>query len=191
MRRPQPRDAARRGGPPWTGRSSDPLAEKLDVVAVNEYFGWYYCGGLAKLTPIPAQHARRVMLENLDRIRIDTRTTKPLIVSEFGADARLGRRAPATDPAVFSEDYQALVYERQIAMLRRQPHLVGVSPWVLKDFRSPLRMDQGMQAYFNRKGLVSEDGAPKLAFEVLREFYREIEAAGGLAAEPPAAPRRG
>jgi hypothetical protein len=41
------------------------------------------------------------------------------------------------------EDYQALVHQRQIELLRRQPGLAGVSPWVLEGFCSPMRLDQG------------------------------------------------
>jgi beta-glucuronidase len=58
-------------------------------------------------------------------------------------------------------------------MLREQPTLRGMSPWLLKDFRSPLRLYQGVQDYWNRKGLVDDEGRRKLAFEVLRDHYRE------------------
>ena len=77
-------------------------------------------------------------------------------------------------PASYSEEYQALVYRRQIAMLERQLALRGVTPWVLKDFRSPLRLYQGVQDYWNRKGLVADDGTRKQAFYVLRDWYREL-----------------
>jgi beta-glucuronidase len=56
-------------------------------------------------------------------------------------------------------------------MLARQPAVVGISPWILKDFRSPLRLYQGVQDYWNRKGLVSETGERKLAFGVLQDWY--------------------
>jgi len=156
----------------WTFPVNDELAEVVDVVAVNEYFGWYYSGALAALTPFSSAHTRRVMLDNMDRIVIDAGVDKPLVVSEMGAGARRGLRAPADDLVVYSEDYQALVYRRQLAMLDRQPSLAGLSPWILKDFRSPLRLHQGYQDYWNRKGLVDETGAPKEAFGVLQRYYR-------------------
>ena len=77
----------------------------------------------------------------------------------------------------FIEDYQAEVYERQLSMLSDQPTVRGLSPWVLKDFRAPLRMYQGVQDYWNRKGLVSESGERKLAFSVLADHYRMLAAA--------------
>ena len=56
-------------------------------------------------------------------------------------------------------------------MWSRIPFLAGVSPWILKDFRAPLRLLPGIQDGFNRKGLVGPNGEHKLAFEVLRAFY--------------------
>jgi beta-glucuronidase len=52
-----------------------------------------------------------------------------------------------------------------------------MSPWILKDFRSPLRLYQGVQDHWNRKGLVDDDGRRKQAFSVLRNHYRERRAA--------------
>ncbi len=46
-----------------------------------------------------------------------------------------------------------------------------MSPWILKDFRAPVRVLPGIQDGYNRKGLVSEEGEPKLAFDVLRSYY--------------------
>jgi beta-glucuronidase len=169
----------------WPFRVEDPLIEAVDLAAVNEYFGWYYSGAIGALGPFSSHRARRVMLDNMNRIRFQVAGGKPLLVSEFGAGALAGRHAPEEDLAVFSEEYQALVYRRQLAMLDRQPDLAGMSPWVLKDFRSPLRMNPGVQDHWNRKGLLADDGTRKQAFEVLRDYYRL------RAAEDAAAPEAG
>jgi beta-glucuronidase len=86
--------------------------------------------------------------------------------------------APEEELAVFTEEYQALVYRKQIEMIRRQEGLVGLSPWILKDFRSPLRLYQGVQDYWNLKGLVDDEGRKKKAFAVLRDYYLELAAEG-------------
>jgi beta-glucuronidase len=136
----------------------DPLGDALDVLGVNEYLGWYdgppeKCDTLAWRSPYG----------------------KPIVVSEFGADARAGLHA---DPLTrFSEEYQANVYRHQLAMLARIPGLVGLSPWILVDFRSPRRPLTGIQDGWNRKGLVANDGTKKQAFSVLRDAYRELERA--------------
>jgi len=163
----------------WVFPIHDPLAERVDLAAVNEYFGWYYSGAIGTLGPFSSHHTRRVMLDNMERIRFELPAGKPLVVSELGAGAVAGRHAPEEELAVYSEEYQALVYRRQLAMLERQPSLRGISPWVLKDFRSPMRMYQGVQDYWNRKGLVADDGTRKQAFGVLRDYYRQRRVADG------------
>jgi len=155
----------------WVLAADDPLSALVDVPAINEYLGWYYASPFAALTPFGSKAVRRTMLDGLERVRLDTGTDKPFVVSEFGAGAVAGHRAPEAELAVWSEEYQALVYRRQLAMLERQPRLRGMSPWILKDFRSALRLHPEHQRYWNRKGLVADDGRRKLAFEVLREHY--------------------
>jgi beta-glucuronidase len=56
-------------------------------------------------------------------------------------------------------------------MADRIPFLRGMSPWILKDFRSPRRQHPVLQQGWNRKGLISETGRRKLAFQVLADYY--------------------
>jgi beta-glucuronidase len=58
-------------------------------------------------------------------------------------------------------------------MLNRIPQLRGMTPWVLMDFRSPVRQLPGIQEGFNRKGLITEHGQKKQAFFVLQKAYKE------------------
>jgi beta-glucuronidase len=98
-----------------------------------------------------------------------------LIVSEFGAGAPCGTHGPADTR--FTEEYQASLFQHQIAMLRKIPSLAGMSPWVLMDFRSPRRPLAGVQDYYNRKGLLSDRGERKQAFYTLQKFCKEMAAA--------------
>ena len=50
-----------------------------------------------------------------------------------------------------------------------------MSPWILKDFRSPNRQHPIYQQGWNRKGLESETGVRKAAFNVLADYYRSLE----------------
>lgn len=59
---------------------------------------------------------------------------------------------------------------------RRTPFIVGTSPWLLKDFRSPRRPHGRFQQYWNRKGLVDETGRRKAAWQVVRDHYDRIAA---------------
>ena len=60
-------------------------------------------------------------------------------------------------------------------MLKQIPFLFSLSfPWILMDFRSPRRTLVGVQDYYNRKGLISNDGQKKKAFFVLQEYYQSL-----------------
>lgn len=137
---------------------NDPVASDLDVLGNNEYIGWY-----------------TGRLEDMDSMDWISQYDKPLFMSEFGGDALFGYHGDAH--ARWTEEYQKNLYEHQIAMLRRIPFLRGMTPWVLKDFRSPRRTLPRFENYFNRKGLVSDRGEKKEAFFVLQKLYRELESA--------------
>ncbi len=135
---------------------NDPIGSDLDVIGNNEYIGWY---------------VRRP--EDADSIDWISEFDKPLIMSEFGGDALFGYHG---DPLTrWTEEYQENLYEHQIVMLKRISFLRGMTPWILKDFRSPRRVLPRFQDYFNRKGLVSDHGEKKKAFFVLQKFYLELQ----------------
>ncbi len=132
----------------------DPLGQALDVIGVNEYIGWY-----------------EAHPETADVTDWQIAYQKPLIVSEFGADAKAGLHGGENER--WTEEYQANVYRHQLPMLNKIPQLRGMSPWVLMDFRSPNRPLVGIQDEFNRKGLISDQGQKKQAFSVLQKAYKD------------------
>jgi len=132
----------------------DPLGNALDVLGTNEYIGWYEQG--------PA---------GADTTTWDIRYQKPLIMSEWGGAARAGRHGAADQR--WTEEYQAEIYKHQIPMLNKIPQLRGTTPWVLMDFRSPMRTLPGTQDNFNRKGLISDQGEKKQAFFILQKAYKD------------------
>ena len=132
----------------------DPLGQAIDVIGINEYIGWY------------EGHP-----ESADTTQWQIAYQKPLIVSEFGADAKAGLHGSENER--WTEEYQANVYRHQLVMLNRIPNLRGMSPWILMDFRSPNRPLPGVQDEFNRKGLISPQGEKKQAFFVLQKAYTD------------------
>jgi beta-glucuronidase len=98
-------------------------------------------------------------------------TGKPIVISEFGAEAPFGNHGDASTR--WTEEFQANFYVHQLAMLDRIPSLAGMSPWVLMDFRSPRRYLPGIQDFHNRKGLISDRGQRKQAFYVLQKYYQQ------------------
>ncbi len=133
----------------------DPLGEDLDVLGVNQYVGWY--------DGLPAK---------ADTLVWDVKYEKPLVFSELGGDAKAGHYGPPEQR--WTEDFQADLYEHQIAMMRKIAVWRGLSPWILTDFQSPRRPLPEIQEGWNRKGLVSDHGEKKKAFFTLQDFYREV-----------------
>lgn len=135
-------------------RIADRLAEYLDIIGLNEYCGWY--------TPD---------FSKLPDLMENSRPDKPVIITEFGADALPGHHGTISDKG--TEECQAWIYEKQIETLGRISYVKGMTPWILRDFRCP-RRTSAIQQYYNRKGLVSTDRTYyKPAFYVLQAFYRE------------------
>jgi len=61
-------------------------------------------------------------------------------------------------------------------MLKQIPFLRGISPWILMDFRSPRRTLPEIQDFYNRKGLISDQGQKKKAFFILQDYYKSLAA---------------
>jgi beta-glucuronidase len=131
----------------------DPLAQVLDIVGQNEYIGWYV--GTA---------------EDADTTQWSF-PQKPIIMSEFGAEAKQGNHGGIKDR--WTEEQQANVFRHQFVMFNKIPQLRGLTPWVLADFRSPGRNIPKLQDGFNRKGLISEDGKKKQSFYMFQKIYKE------------------
>ena len=132
----------------------DPFGEYTDLCSFNQYTGWY-----------------DGTLEKIDRTTWSIKYNKPVVISEFGADAKQGLHGDATTR--FTEEYQAELYRRTLPMLEKIPGFSGCTPWILFDFRSPRRPLSGIQDGWNIKGLIGHDGEKKLAFDVLKNFYDE------------------
>jgi len=134
-------------------RIEDRLAAYLDVIGLNEYYGWYDPN-----------------YEELVQIGRNSHPDKPIIISETGADALAGHHGSRDE--LFTEEYMAEVYHKQLAILSQLDYVQGLTPWILYDFRSPRRQNRYQQG-FNRKGLIALDKrTKKAAFQVLQEFYR-------------------
>lgn len=133
-------------------RIDDRLAEYLDVIGINEYYGWY-----------------DPEFERLPQMLANSNPDKPVIITEFGADALPELHGDSTEKG--NEEYQEWVYEKQTETLEKNDFVKGMTPWILYDFRCPRRTAK-IQNYYNRKGLLSPDKSyKKKAFFVLQKFY--------------------
>jgi len=153
---------------PFEININDPLANELDLIAYNEYFGWYYTSFFSAQIGIRESLLREIMFELMPSFIIRSEFNKPIHISEFGAGAKHSFKKTNQ---VWSEEYQAKVYLKQLEMLKSNPQVQGISPWILKDFRSMMRPLNNVQDFYNRKGLIDENGNKKQAFSVLSNFY--------------------
>ena len=129
----------------------DNINKYVDIISFNEYIGWYRI----------VKDAAKMVL----KIPYD----KPVIVSEFGGGAKYGLHGEKNQR--WTEEFQENLYIENIAMLDKIDGLAGTTPWILKDFRSPRRVLNEIQDYYNRKGLFSDKGEKKKAFYILKEWY--------------------
>lgn len=130
----------------------DPLGEVVDVLGCNAYIGWY--DGLP---------------EKSKDISWKTKYNKPVIISEFGGGALFGKHGDKLTR--WTEEFQESLYEENIAMFKKVDFIQGMSPWILKDFKSPRRHQPRIQNFWNRKGLITDAGDKKKAYYVLKNYY--------------------
>ena len=137
----------------YKNRLQDNMNEYVDVISFNQYIGWY----------------RDV--SDAPKMECEIPYDKPVIISEFGGGAKAGLHGPKNQR--WTEEFQENLYRENIGMIDKIDGLAGTTPWILKDFRSPRRVLDGIQDYYNRKGLFSDNGEKKKAFYVLQEWYEK------------------
>lgn len=131
----------------------DPMADVVDVIGINNYCGWYG-------SSLP---------DECSSIRWESEYNKPVIMSEFGGGALHGYHGSELDR--WTEEYQESVFKYNLEMIENISFLRGTVPWLLVDFRSPRRPLARIQDFYNRKGLISENGARKKAFFLMQDWY--------------------
>ena len=147
-----------------------PAIASLDVLGVNEYFGWYDSTSTA--TPRPPSRTDELgsFLDSLHAAL----PRMPLVITEFGAEA--SRSGPATQKGTF--EFQSDFYRSHLAIHSSKRYVNGSIAWALKDFRVEPNWLGGAPAEYatppwHNKSVIDESGARKPAFSVLqRRFTR-------------------
>lgn len=147
--------------------------EHADILAYNQYFGWFY-GKTKELAPF------------FDAVRKNF-PDKPLIITEWGAEAIGGRRAEGAVPAdeapdehSLTEDFQAAYYRKIMDVYASRDDVMGQMPWVFADhFVHWEGQSLGYGAGFAEPwkqvfGLYRYDRTPKLAAGVLQAGYADL-----------------
>jgi beta-glucuronidase len=139
-----------------------PQYAALDVIGINEYFGWY---------PGPnGQIADRDALPDYLESVHTCYPRKAIFVSEFGAEAN--RDGPVEEKGTFQ--YQQDFVSYHLAVHGAKPWLSGSIYWALQEFRVRPNWDGGNprpNPPIHEKGLLRFDGSKKPAwFDVQRQF---------------------
>lgn len=142
-------------------------ARHMDLAALNMYYGWYFGKASGAADHLDDFHARH--------------PDKSVLLSEFGAEAALGRpdsAGPRTGDRVFwartySESYQAELLTSHVKAAWERPFMAGVSPWCFADFYCPWFPHNPVPEY-NTKGVLTRERVPKLGYHALRELYRSL-----------------
>ena len=133
--------------------------EWFDIVSINTYPGWYLIPG-----NIPA--AIDFAYDHLSKIY--AKFKKPIIVTEFGADALPGHH---TLPAeMWSEEYQTELIIKSIEAFRTMDFVIGEHIWNFADFRTA---QHHIRAGGNKKGIFTRDRQPKMAAHFVRQKWLE------------------
>ena len=136
----------------------DVALKHFDFVCINRYYGWYTQPGLL-------DEACEKLSEQLDRCY--ELLGKPVMVTEFGADAVAGMHMDP--PELFSEEYQAEMITRQYEIIRSKPFTMGAHIWVLADFKTS---QNAKRVILNRKGLFTRERQPKLAAHEIKKMWK-------------------
>lgn len=144
--------------PPGYPSHNSQTAPLCDVICWNRYYGWYQDSG--HLEDIEPQ------LRNEAAAWRAGYPNKPLIMSEFGADAVPGLHHDP--PTMFSEEYQREVIHRYCETLDTIPYVIGEHVWNFADFATK----QGLtRVDGNRKGVHTRERQPKLAAHYLKQRW--------------------
>jgi beta-glucuronidase len=131
---------------------------ECDVICMNRYWGWYVFGGELERS--------LAALENEFDETWEIHH-KPIIMTEFGADTQAGLHG---NPAVmWTEEYQADLIRGYLEVAGRKDYVAGMQVWNFADFQAV----QGTMRVggYNLKGVFTRARAPKMAANVLREFW--------------------
>ena len=135
---------------------------QLDVVGVNDYFGWYTGprGSISDRNALPAY---------LDKLHADY-PHQGIFVTEFGAEAN--RHGPATEKGTY--EFQSEFLKYHLDVFAQKPFVSGALVWNLRDFRVKPGWAGGNplpHPPVNEKGLIDDLGHKKPAYNVVRGVY--------------------
>ncbi|GAA4603376.1 beta-glucuronidase [Actinoallomurus liliacearum] len=139
----------------------DVMSDLFDVICLNRYNGWYIDTG----DLVTAERELEAELREWVRLH-----GKPIIVTEYGADAIAGVRSVAA--GTWTEDYQIELLETFHRVFDRVDSVIGEHVWNFADFATGYGVNR---ADGNKKGVFTRDRRPKAAAFALRRRWHPKE----------------
>lgn len=144
----------------FASHNDDVIADLLDVVSLNRYYGWYIDNG-------DLASAERKLEAEL-RAWVATHG-KPIIMSEYGADTVPGLHSVWDIP--WTEEYQTAYLAMNHRVFDQIDAVIGEHVWNFADFATGPgihRVDG------NKKGVFTRDRRPKAAAHALRARWPNL-----------------
>ena len=135
----------------------DVMSDLFDVICLNRYYGWYVATGdlVTAERDLEAELRRWVVLHG-----------KPIIITEYGADAVAGVHSVSAGP--WTEEYQVELLEAFPRVFDRVESVVGEHVWNFADFATGYGVNR---VDGNKKGVFTRDRRPKAAAFALRRRW--------------------
>lgn len=132
--------------------------EECDVIAINRYYGWYTHTGNFSI-------AERYFNGELDKLHNELK--RPIVVTEFGADAIAGSHA--SEDEMFSEEFQQKMINAYLDIANSKSYVSGMMIWAFADFKTAQALMR-VRA-MNLKGVFTQDRKPKMAAWLLKKRW--------------------
>jgi len=146
--------------------------DAFDVISFNIYPGWYE--GANTADPRPLDRIAPTLDEILGRLDTPELRDKPVIISEIGAGGIYNWRDRIA--GIWSEEYQADYLDTVCTYFEQRPRVNGLALWQFTDGRTYAAGGVlGRPRAFNNKGTLDEYRRPKLAYDVVKKHFRELE----------------
>ncbi|MGL5415153.1 MAG: beta-glucuronidase [Clostridium sp.] len=137
------------------------VAELVDVLCLNRYYGWYISGG-------DLENAKILLKEELEGWEKRC-PNKPIMFTEYGADTIAGMHE--TVPTMFTEEYQIEYYKANHEVIDKFKNFIGEQVWNFADFET----GEGIiRVGGNKKGIFTRDRKPKMIARELKKRWNEI-----------------
>jgi beta-glucuronidase len=159
---------SRMGEPPTSS-----VYRYLDVLGVNEYFGWYDSYRADLVRPPTTSDELSGYLDEVHAANPNL----PLMITEFGAEAL--RDGPATQPG--SRQFQRRYMLQHLRIHASKRFVAGSIAWALRDFRvDPTWTGGAPRAWasppWNNKSVIEESNERKPVYFDLRKRWRHSRA---------------